>query len=138
MRKIEREMLEAVTTGRTCALGNTSVTFRNGGLWTYCQHGHMIAHGVWSGERTTLYVNLCGYNTVTTRSRLSALIRGLQEYMAQEAASGMTVAQAVADSEGPYRYPSGLGVSSRKGVIRLHDARGETIIDAHGWHKVEF
>lgn len=136
MRKIEREMLAAVTTGRTCTLGNTSVHFYPN-VWTVSLHGHMIAHGVWSGERTTLDVSLRGYNTVTTRSRLSALIRGLQEYMARHA-DGLTVTQAIADSAGPYRYPSGVGVSSRKGVIRLHDARGETIIDAHGWHKVEF
>lgn len=119
MRKIEREMLAAVTSGRTCSLGNTAVaSYAN--VWCVTLHGHAIARGVWSGDKTTVEINLCGYNTVTTRSRLSALIRGL------------------AASEGGASYPSGLGVSSRKGVIRLHDARGETIIDAHGWHKVHF
>ena len=120
MRKIEREMLWAFLTVETLAKGNTTVSHDPviGGIESEVRlHGHLIAKRYLNGE---LEINLCGYNTVTTRSRLNALIRGL------------------AASEGGASYPSGLGVSSRKGVIRLHDARGETVIDAHGWHKVYF
>ena len=120
MRKIEREIVTAFLSGEPLAKGNTTVSHDPviGGIESEVRlHGHLIAKRYVNG---VLEVCLCGYNTHTTRSRLSALIRGL-------AASGEAAS-----------YPSGLGVSSRKGVIRLHDARGETVIDAHGWHKVEF
>lgn len=120
MRKIEREMVAAFLTAAWLAKCNTTVSHDPviGGIESEVRlHGHLIAKRYVNGE---LEINLCGYNTNTTRSRLSALIRG------------------IAANEGATSYPSGLGVSSRKGVPRLHDARGETVIDAHGWHKVHF
>lgn len=108
MRKIEENMIQAMRDGRARQIGNTTVHHTEG-LCSVYLHGHMICQRGPLG----LHVSLAGWDTVTTRSRLSAIVR------------------AFADNGG-----AGLGVSSRKGVVRLHDARGETVIDATGWHRV--
>lgn len=118
MRKIEQNMIAAIVGRESRNVGgNTVVTVLSDPRGNtphqieITLYGHMIARR-FSDKRW--YVNLCGYNTPTTRSRLTALLGAF------------------------YRnWPNGAGVSSRGGVIRLHDARGETVIDAHNWHVVE-
>lgn len=146
MRKIESDMLAAIAklgdAGRNASLSmgsNTIVTFSEPRpeepeetIRIYL-HGNLIAILSDAG----LLVSLAGWNTATTRSRLSALIRGLADARSASLPP-MTADDAAADAAGPYRcYPAGLGVSTRKGAVRIHDARGETVIDATGWHTVE-
>jgi hypothetical protein len=123
MRKIEREMLSAILAGKDWQHGNTCVSHDPVVGGEECEvrlHGHLIAKRYLNGQWE---ISLAGWNTVTTRSRLSTLIRGLAEtrtYWKHFSAV----------------YPDGLGVSSRKGIVRLHDARGFTTIDSTGWHRV--
>lgn len=79
MRNIESEMIAAIGSGKDWRHGNTSVTFPskhtvatryNAEVRLY---GHLIAE--YCDETAQWRVNLCGRNTVTTRSRLSAILR---------------------------------------------------------------
>lgn len=68
MKRIEEKMLRAIKYGQNWHESNTEVTHDNGVTKVYL-HGNLIAkrvNGKW------LY-SLCGWNTVTTRSRLNAL-----------------------------------------------------------------
>ncbi len=70
MRKIERQMNEAVTNGLNWKSGNTSVTIDpSTNISSVYLHGNLIAH---IGEN---YVQLFdgGWRTTTTKSRLNAL-----------------------------------------------------------------
>lgn len=68
MRKIEEEMLEAIRKQRNFKRGNTRVrTGRN--FSNVYLHGNHIA----IITATTKKFNMCGWNSVTTRSRLNAL-----------------------------------------------------------------
>ena len=116
MRKIEENMIAAIRNAPNygCSVksvgANTKVeTDHLGGIHVYL-HGHCIAI---KHRNEDWRVSLAGWNTPTTRSRLGAIIKTFSRL-----------------------GPNGLGVSSRKGVVRLHDSRGETVIDANGWHKV--
>ena len=72
MRKIERQMLQAIVAERThWSKDNTRVESTDGISSVYL-HGHKIAeyeHRL-NGK---LYINNCGYETNTTKSRLNAL-----------------------------------------------------------------
>lgn len=70
------------------------------------RYGAPMGRGRWE-------VTLAGWNTVTTRSRLSAIVRHVSRL-----------------------GPDGLGVSSRKGQPYLHDYAGKRPIDCWGWHLV--
>ena len=73
MRKIERQMLQAIVDERThWSKDNTRVESTDGISSVYL-HGHKIAefeHRL-NGK---LWINNCGYETNTTKSRLNALI----------------------------------------------------------------
>ena len=74
MRKIEREMIQAIIDQRNWSSSNTTVKYdKDSGLSQVFLHGHNIAeygHGDMS-----LAVNNCGYETNTTKSRLNVLIQ---------------------------------------------------------------
>jgi hypothetical protein len=73
MRVIERKMLDAIRNGTEFKSGNTSVHHDPviGDVEIEVRlHGHLIAKRFVTGWQ----FNLCGWNTPTTRSRLSALI----------------------------------------------------------------
>ena len=70
MRKIERQMVEAIRNGRDMHVANTRVLC-NGNAWTVTLHGNLIA------ERTSdgiMRITLAGWNTPTTRSRVNAIL----------------------------------------------------------------
>lgn len=123
MRKIEKAMVGAVLSGQNWKGSNTAVSHDPVIGGEECEvrlHGHLIAKRYLNGQWE---ISLAGWNTVTTRSRLSALIRGIAETRTYWKHFNAV-------------YPHGLGVSSGKGIVRLHDARGITTIDSTGWHRV--
>ena len=71
MRKIERQMIEAIHFDRGMTSGNTAIIHGPDDTWLVSLHGHTIARG--RGPRLE-GINLCGWDTVTTRSRLRALM----------------------------------------------------------------
>ena len=72
MRKIEREMLQAIVDDRThWSKDNTRVECSFGFADIFL-HGHRIAH--YDREESILLINNCGYETNTTKSRLNVLI----------------------------------------------------------------
>jgi len=87
MRKIEERMVQAMKTGRTFSLGNTRVTALNGDAQSHVYlHGNLIARLSWVKRGVLLRARyhlieiectLAGWPTVTTRSRLNAICRGL-------------------------------------------------------------
>lgn len=72
MRKIERAMLDAVRERRNMRQANTAVTVREDGRVEVRLYGHMI--GLLSPTKGALTVSNCGFATVTTKSRLNALL----------------------------------------------------------------
>lgn len=119
MRTIEKAMVNAVLARRGLCKDNTSVVFLSGRDYdeaTIALYGNIIANVTFNnrGEVSRLDITLAGWNTVTTRLRLSALISELM----------------------PEPGPAGCGVSTRKGTVRLHDAAGMREIDADDWHTV--
>lgn len=126
MRKIEKEMLEAIRLRNTWHGKNTAVTpdTRQDGklLAIVTLHGNHIATIGYEEDGTVLYygkrvvslsISLAGWNTATTRSRLSAIIREFAE-----------------------NGGHGLGVSTRKGDVWLSDAAGKRWITDAQWHIV--
>lgn len=84
MRKIEKEMIAAITAGKSFNINtqqNTKVTPRAKGPNNYyCDvtlYGHRIAtlyfRSIESKNPCLIVFSACGYNTTTTRSRLNAL-----------------------------------------------------------------
>ena len=71
MRKIERQMLQAIVDDRNWSKDNTRVECSFDCADIYL-HGHRIAH--YRRSDSSLKVNNCGYETNTTKSRLNALI----------------------------------------------------------------
>jgi hypothetical protein len=71
MRKLEREMVSAMQRGECRREDNTSLISDGDGYYMVLLHRHCIAKGR-KGQRPDR-INLCGYNTATTRSRLTAL-----------------------------------------------------------------
>ena len=74
MRKIERQMLQAIVDERShWSKDNTRVEWDDSNnCYDIYLHGHCIA--MYSPSTWTLNVNNCGYTTRTTKSRLNALI----------------------------------------------------------------
>ena len=76
MRKIERQMLQAIVDDKDWSKDNTRVESRDGVKWIYL-HGHCIAAYYPHYNEDTpcaLHINNCGYETNTTKSRLNVLI----------------------------------------------------------------
>ena len=74
MRKIERQMLQAIVDERShWSKDNTRVETEKGYRSTVYLHGHRIA--VYYPKDQTLHINNCGYDTNTTKSRLNTLIK---------------------------------------------------------------
>ena len=72
MRKIERQMIQAIVDERShWSKDNTRVECQGHYADIYL-HGHRIAH--YNRVDSSLKVNNCGYATNTTKSRLNALI----------------------------------------------------------------
>ena len=71
MRKIERQMLQALVEVKDWSKDNTRVE-TNGHYSDVYLHGHRIAE--YKHSDSSLKVNNCGYATNTTKSRLNALI----------------------------------------------------------------
>ena len=77
MRKIERQMLQAIVDDRPhWSKDNTRVETEKSGDKVYRHtiylHGHRIA--VFYPSTMNLHINNCGYETNTTKSRLNAII----------------------------------------------------------------
>ena len=72
MRKIERQMLQAIVDDKDWSKDNTRVETEKGYRSTVYLHGHRIA--VYYPKDQTLHINNCGYETNTTKSRLNVLI----------------------------------------------------------------
>ena len=72
MRKIERQMLQAIVDNKDWSKDNTRVESEKGFAITVYLHGHRIAE--YKHSDSSLKVNNCGYATNTTKSRLNALI----------------------------------------------------------------
>ena len=72
MRKIEREMLQAIVDDREYwNKDNTSVELKDG-IHSVYLHGHKIAE--YTPSDSSLKVNNCGWRSNTTKSRLNTLI----------------------------------------------------------------
>lgn len=72
MRVIERKMIEAIRTRKPMRIDNTTVE-HDGMTTTVRLHGHAIAMLDWTTY--TFTISNCGWATVTTKSRLNALLR---------------------------------------------------------------
>ena len=70
MRKIERQMNNAITNGVDFKCANTEVISYTNSSDVYL-HGHLIAR---IGE-TWIELDSCGYRTATTKSRLNAILQ---------------------------------------------------------------
>jgi len=70
MRKIERQMNNAITKGVDFKCANTQVISYTNSSDVYL-HGHLIAR---IGE-TWIELDSCGYRTATTKSRLNAILQ---------------------------------------------------------------
>ena len=71
MRKIEREMQNAIRNGQDWQKANTSVDFDQEGFMTVRLHGNRICEMTPSGDLT---LSSCGWQTVTTKSRFNAVL----------------------------------------------------------------
>lgn len=71
MRKITRQACQAFENGENFKASNTTVTIDENGKYMHLW-GHCIARQL-NGNTNSLEINLCGYNTVTTRERLNGL-----------------------------------------------------------------
>jgi hypothetical protein len=75
MRKIEQEMVAAIKQRRNWKSSNTAVEVDAAGALTVRLHGHAIAQVMANGVQVKL--SACGWYTVTTKSRLNAVIDAL-------------------------------------------------------------
>lgn len=132
MRKVEKKMIEAIEAAEggtgSCVCGsNTVVIWRSEvrsilGFGVHTVeitvelHGNEILRIARIGDKITrVSIDLCGYNTRTTRSRLNAFFLHVQR-------------------KSPERYHLPLGVSVKKGVPFLTDyARHIEITDEGRW-----
>lgn len=102
MRKIEAKLIEAIRQNREWSSGNTTFA---GGL--VMLHGHVIA----KKDGNLWQINLQGWNTTTTRSRLTAILREFSQ--------------------------TSNGVFTRKGLAYISYRSGaKHDIDSQGWHNV--
>lgn len=72
MRKIEEAMLQAITYRERFTRDNTNVTKVVDGCQTIYLHGHPIA--TINHNACELSISDCGWQTVTTKSRLNAIL----------------------------------------------------------------
>ena len=73
MRKLERQMNFAVSNKSNWCGSNTQVTYNEStNCSSVCLHGHLIA--TFDHNLKAVKINSCGYQTVTTKSRLNALL----------------------------------------------------------------
>ena len=72
MRKIEREMIQAIIDNKDFSKANTRVEYEKDYRFNIYLHGHKIA--IYYPQDMNLHLNNCGYATNTTKSRLNALI----------------------------------------------------------------
>ncbi len=111
MRKIEKLMLDSLDAEGTFFMGNTTVTYDDvidGREAEVRLHGHLIAKRLKDGN---WMINLQGWNTVTTRSRLSAILR--------------------------HYYPGILGVGTKKGQAYIaYRSTGNRNIGDYEWVSV--
>lgn len=79
MRKIEQAMIAAIRAGRNWQSSNTMVRTVHATTSGATPDAHIFLHGHLIAKYCTadgdLYICLCGWNTPTTRSRLTALCR---------------------------------------------------------------
>ena len=73
MRKLERQMNMAITHKTDWSGSNTQVTYNNS---TNCSSIHLHGHLIATVDHNLRAVKLdsCGYETVTTKSRLNAIL----------------------------------------------------------------
>ena len=73
MRKLERQMNFALSNKSNWAGSNTTVTYNDS---TNCSSVYLHGHNIATLDHTTkaLRLSSCGYETVTTKSRLNALL----------------------------------------------------------------
>ena len=73
MRKLERQMNFAISNKSDWSGSNTQVTYNNS---TNCSSIHLHGHLIATVDHSTNAIKLdsCGYETVTTKSRLNALL----------------------------------------------------------------
>ena len=74
MRKIESQMIQAVINGRDFKSGNTTVDVTDRGIIIRL-HGNKIAQV--DHESQVMWITDAGWQTVTTKSRLNALLSGV-------------------------------------------------------------
>lgn len=73
MRKIEKDMVRAIREGENWNGGNTTVRHENGSF-SVRLHGNEIA---WGKADAAFRISSCGWMTNTTKSRLNAILDGL-------------------------------------------------------------
>ena len=73
MRKLERQMNRALVSKNNWAASNTTVRYSNE---TNCSSVYLHGHNIATLDHTTnaLRLSSCGYETVTTKSRLNAIL----------------------------------------------------------------
>ncbi len=71
MRKIEQQMQNAIRNGKNWGSGNTTVSVDQEGYTSVRLHGHRIAEIEPNGD---MILSSCGWSTVTTKSRLNAIL----------------------------------------------------------------
>ena len=74
MRKIEREMIQAIVDRRGWHKSNTVVKVHNPHHVEVLLHGNSIAH-YYSDGAGVLEIDHCGWTTPTTKSRLNAILQ---------------------------------------------------------------
>ena len=76
MRKLERQMNRALVSKNNWAGSNTTVTYNDS---TNCSSVLLHGHNIATLDHTTnaLKLSSCGYETVTTKSRLNAILEEL-------------------------------------------------------------
>lgn len=72
MRKIEKDMVQAIRSGENRRLSNTTI-LHDGDTCAVRLHGHLIA----TITNQEMRLSHCGWMTPTTKSRLNAILEGL-------------------------------------------------------------
>lgn len=129
MRKIERDITNSLVAMASGVFSNTAITVVSDPRGTTPHRVEVVLHAsliatfdIRADKKiSNLRINVSGWDSRITRSRLGLVIRHAADV------NGLTADQ----------YPKGLGVSSRAGVVRIHDTRGETVIADDGWYNVE-
>lgn len=81
MRVIEQQMCDAIRARKSWSSGNTRVYINadHPELWSVTLHGNTIAAGSFNRTGGYLQVTLAGWPTVTTRSRVNAILRAFAQ-----------------------------------------------------------